>query len=192
VQAPAGPGQPGVNCRFWVRNVRQEDAALTLEQIARGDVDLCILPWVPLMKGADQAEVIRRWQELALRQDQPSLLADYVALASVFAELAGRDALWRAALKELDVKDSRVAEEWVDKGRREGAAVLRASVLRVLGARFPSADIPESVPPALEQVADLEQLSRCHDLALKATSLEQFQKDLASSLPASGTPAPTP
>ena len=117
----AGAGEPmGVKCRFWVRNVRQEDAAGTLEDIAAKKTALCVLPWVPLMAGGDRPEVLERWQEVAKLQDKLYLRADYVAIALVFAELAGREAVWAAALKEFDVNDSRIAQQWEDKGIDRG------------------------------------------------------------------------
>jgi hypothetical protein len=116
--APTGPAEEplGVKCRFWVRNVREEKAEETLDQIEQGKTALCILPWVPVMVGGDRPEVFQRWKALTLRQDKGYLLADYVALDLVFAELAGREGLWSAALKEFAVKDSRIAQQWEDKG----------------------------------------------------------------------------
>jgi hypothetical protein len=113
----------GVKCRFWVRNVREEGADLTLEQIAERKVALCILVWVPLMAGGDDPRVVQRWREVALLQDEPHLLADYVVLALVFAELAGRRAAWAAALKEFNVQDSQIAQQWEDKGIVKGTLV---------------------------------------------------------------------
>jgi hypothetical protein len=120
-QQPSSQPQPvGVQCRFWVRNVREEKADLTLEQIAAGKIALCILVWVPLMMGGDDPRVLQRWQEVALLQNEPHLLADYVVLALVFAELAGRKTAWAAALKEFNVQDSQVAQQWEDRGIEKG------------------------------------------------------------------------
>jgi hypothetical protein len=110
----------GVKCKFWARNVRQEKADETLEQIAQGKVALCILVWVPVMVGGDDPQVLKRWQEVALLEKEPHLLADYVVLALVFAELAGRQDAWSAALKEFNVKDSQIAQQWEDKGIEKG------------------------------------------------------------------------
>ena len=53
---------------------------------------------------------------MTLLEKEPHLLADYVELALVFAELAGRQDAWSAALKEFNVKDSQIAQQWEDKG----------------------------------------------------------------------------
>ncbi|HYT91460.1 MAG TPA: hypothetical protein VEL76_22290 [Gemmataceae bacterium] len=86
-------------------------------------VALCILVWVPLMMGGDDPCVLQRWQEVALLQEEPHLRADYVVLALVFAELAGRKPIWAAALKEFDVKDSVFLQEIEEKGILKGTLV---------------------------------------------------------------------
>jgi hypothetical protein len=121
--APQAEQQPiGVKSRFWVRNVREEQAGQILEQIAEGKIALCILVWVPLMAGGDDPRVLQRWQEVALLQKEPHLLADFVVLALVFADLAGRGDAWSAALKEFNVNDSRIAQQWEDRGIEKGLA----------------------------------------------------------------------
>jgi hypothetical protein len=169
-----------------VRNVRGEPADRTLDGIAAGLIALCVLVWVPTMVGGDQAEVLQRWQELARRRDiPPHLRADYVALALVFAELVGRETVWSAALKEFDVKDSRIAQQWEDKAV---AAALRGSVARVLRKRFPGTAVPEEVAPILEKLTDREELSRWVDEASVTPSPEQFHQQLARALSPNGTP----
>ena len=120
---PLGRHPFGHRSRFWVRNVRQEKAELTLEGITAGEIALCILVWVPLMAGGDDPQVLERWKQVALLQNEPHLRADYVVLALVFAELADRLAAWSAALKESNVNDSRVAQQWEDKGIEKGRLV---------------------------------------------------------------------
>jgi hypothetical protein len=121
---PQAEQQPfGVRCKFWVRNAREEKADLTLELIADGKVALCILVWVPVMAGGDDPRVLKRWQEVALLQTEPHLLADYVVLALVFAELVGRKPAWAAALKEFNVNDSVFLQEIEDKGLAKGTLV---------------------------------------------------------------------
>lgn len=118
---PSGGG--GVLGEFPPRNVRREKAAETLEAIASGKTALCILVRVPLMEGGDRPEVLARWRELAARQTVAYLRADYVALALVFADLAGRGELWESELKEFDVEDSRIAKKWDDRAFDRGTVV---------------------------------------------------------------------
>jgi hypothetical protein len=121
-QATPQPEQQsfGVKCKFWVRNAREEKADLTLELIADGKIALCILVWVPVMAGGDDPRVLKRWQEVALLQTEPHMLADYVVLALVFAELVGRKPAWAAVLKEFNVNDSTFLQEIEDKAIKKG------------------------------------------------------------------------
>ena len=50
------------------------------------------------------------------------MLADYVVIALVFAELAGRKSAWDAALKEFNVKDSVFLQEIEDRTNDKGWA----------------------------------------------------------------------
>ena len=50
--------------------------------------------------------------------------------------------------QDVDVKDSRIAQQWEDQGiAKGGAAALRGSVVRVLRKRFPDTAVPEEVVP---------------------------------------------
>jgi hypothetical protein len=57
---------------------------------------------------------------VTILQDEPHLLADYVVLALVFAELVGRKPAWAAALKEFHVNDSAFLQEIEDKAIKKG------------------------------------------------------------------------
>ncbi len=59
---------PGLAGRFFIKNVRQESAEKTLNRIDLGELGLCILVWVPLMAGANEAVVVQSWRDLAIRQ----------------------------------------------------------------------------------------------------------------------------
>ncbi len=80
--------------------------------IDRGELGLCILVWMPLMAGADHPDVVRRWRELAMRQQQLHLRADYAVLALVFAEMAGRKQLWQTGLEGFNMQESKVIRGW--------------------------------------------------------------------------------
>ena len=88
---PAAPAAkaPGVSCQFFIKNVRKESATKTLDRIERGELGLCILVWLPLMEGADNKEIVRRWRALAMQQTDLVLRSNYASLALVFAEMAG-------------------------------------------------------------------------------------------------------
>jgi len=174
---PSPAPAPGVACTFFVKNVRQESAEQTLNRIERDELGLCILVWVPLMAGADQPEVIRRWRDLALRQEQLHLRADYVALALVFAEMAGRKQLWETGLEGFNVQESEVIRGW----RQEGSlTTARAAVVNVLQTRFPGVPLPEGVRSALEKNADARQLSDWLRQAVLTASPADFERSLTA------------
>jgi hypothetical protein len=184
----AAPGPaPGITCVFFVKNVRQESAEKTLERIDRKELGLCILVWVPLMAGADDPNIVRRWRDLALRQKQLHLLADYVALALVFAEMAGleRQRLWETELEGFNVQESTVMRKWrkdgVDEGVQKGTlTTARADVVKVLQARFPEVPVPEGVRSALEKNTDVQQLGDWLCQAAVTASPADFERFLTT------------
>jgi hypothetical protein len=175
---------------FFIKNVRQESATKTLDRIDLGELGLCILVWVPLMAGADDPEVARRWCKLASRQTNLALLADYIALALVFAEMAGRKPVWEPELKGLNVQESPIMRGWrkqgKDEGHKEGLKEgtlknARAAVVSVLQARFPEVPVPEGVRSALDRNEDARQLTDWLQRAALTASPADFERSLANS-----------
>jgi hypothetical protein len=131
------------------------------------------------MAGADDPAVVRRWRVLALRQEQPHLRADYVALARVFAEMVGpqRQHVWKTEWEGFNVQESTVIGGW----RLEGSLkTARANVLDVLETRFPGVPMPEGVRSALEQTKDIQQLRDWLREAVKTASLADFERFLTT------------
>ena len=93
--------------------------------------------------------MLQRWQEVALLQQEPHLLAYYVALALVFAELAGRRPAWAAALKEFTVKDSEFLQEIEDRGIAVGTLVGKIQLCQEM--------LKQPVTPAKELRTQSEQ-----------------------------------
>jgi hypothetical protein len=168
---------PGVSCVFFIKNVRKESADKTLDRIDRGELGLCILLWLPLMAGADRVEVVRRGRDLAMRQTEPHLRAEYAALALVFAEMAGPEALWRTELEGFSMQESTVIRGW----REEGAVTAaRAAVTKVLQARFPETPLPQSVLTTVEKASDTRQLGDWLREAAVTGSVVDFERFLAA------------
>jgi hypothetical protein len=176
--SPPSPVQaPGFSCVFLIKNVRQESAEKTLERIDREELGLCILVWLPLMAGADHPEIVRHWCVLARRQTQLHVRADYVALALVFADMAGRKQLWKTELEGFDVQESSVVREW----RMDATlTTARAAVLNVLEARFPGVPVPEGVRSALAKATDARQLTDWLREAAVTASPADFERFLTA------------
>jgi hypothetical protein len=170
---------PGFSCVFLIKNVRQESAQKTLDRIDRQELGLCILVWIPLMAGADDPEVVRCWRTLALRQEQLHLRADYVALARVFAQMAGpqRQQVWETELEGFNVQESTLLRQWRKDGKLEAA---RAAVVKVLQARFPTIPVPDGVRSALEENTDVQQLDDWLCEAAVTASPADFERFLTA------------
>jgi hypothetical protein len=187
---PPDFGEVGLQFQARVLTLREEDALGTLGAIARGQVAGCLLPWVPLMRGADQAAVVAEWRRVAAAENDPGRRGDYGGLARVFAELAGRVDVWTAGLEGWNMEVSKVITEWQQQalargraeGRVEGLAEGRAEVLPVLRAKLLRAiQVRLNVPPppdliaAVEAQSDPATLDRWFDAALSANTLAEVR-----------------
>jgi hypothetical protein len=131
--------------------------------------------------GADQPGIIRRWRDLAMRQQQLHLRADYAALALVFAEMAGRKPLWQTELEGFNMQESEFIRTWRQEGMEKGTlTTARAAVMNVLQTRFPGVAVPEGVRSALEKNKDVQQLSDWLRQAVLTTSPADFERSLTT------------
>jgi hypothetical protein len=175
-----------------MRSLREEDGPALLEAIATGQHHRCLLVWIPLMRGAEQPDLVARWRQLAESEPDPRLRADYGGLARIFAELADRSQVWNQGLEGYNVQTSQVVQEWIRqgeakgeargeaKGRAEGVQLLQAKLLQLLRTRF-SGEPAGEVVQAVQAQQDLEVLGRWFDLAMTASSLEQAQAGILAS-----------
>jgi hypothetical protein len=167
---------PDVSHRYGIRmrNLAEDSAAATLQAIAAGRLDRCVLPWVSLMHGGAASGTIEEWLRQVDLEPDESLRADYAALVVVFAGLAGCRPAWERAVEEWrmhrNYKRSEVVEGWRMEGEiRRG----RADLLEALQVRFGA--VPEDIVAAVAAMTDLARLSRWFKHALKAKSLEAFR-----------------
>jgi hypothetical protein len=160
----------GLGWKVRVLSLASEEASATLVRIARGELGRSILPWIPLMSGGGEGAVVQEWVRLVSEEPGTERRAEYAGLALVFAERAGRLAVWKEALEGLNVWESQVALEWKNAGRQEA---MRSALSKVLRSRF-QAELPASITDAVQQATDPEVLSRWFDASLTAASLEAF------------------
>jgi hypothetical protein len=163
------PGLPevGLNLQVALRTLRTEEASTTLEGIAAGRIDRCILPWIPLMHDGSELRTIMQWQDLASTEPDSGLRSAYASLALVFAELTDSLPDWKQALEGWNMRQSQVVLGWQ-------AERARADVLRLLELRLPG-PIPADLRATIEGITDLNELSRWFDAAATADTLETFQ-----------------
>ena len=166
------------------RDLADADAAAVLQGIVAGSVARCLLPWIPLMRGADEAAILEQWQELAAAETDAQRRADYGGLALVFAEAAGRFELWNEALRRWNMIESQVVNRWKAEGeakgkaegKAEGAATMLVQLLRKKFRVEPAADLVA----AIAACQDSRQLAQWQDAALDAATLEDFRRVVES------------
>jgi hypothetical protein len=152
-----------------------ESAADTMARIESGELALCILPWVVLMRGGGDPALIERWKELAGREPDGEKRALYRSFALVFAELIPELVNWQRLLEGWEVRESQYLKSFEDRGKHLGAVErAHADLLRVLRARL-GTPIPEPIRLAIEGTNDLAILDRWFDAALAAASWADFQ-----------------
>jgi hypothetical protein len=174
-----GPAGLGMRWRLGGRVLAAEDAGQTLVRIETGQLSAGLLPWVPLMGGAGEAAVRDTWRRLAAAEPDHRRRGNYGALARFFAELTDWEEAWRQLLEDWNMEESRFLSEWTAKVlEKDRAETSRSMLRRLLQSKFPGPWPPE-VSGAIEAQTDSTELSRWFDLAIAATSLEQFQAGLS-------------
>jgi hypothetical protein len=141
------------------RNLEREPAADLVAGIEAGRWSRCLLPWVPLLAGADDPALIDQWKRLAEMEPDSRRRAEFAGIAHLFAEKVGRKEIWQEKLKGWNVEESSVVREWMAIGEARGvAANATASILR-LGAKQFGAASPET-EAAIRAIADPARLER--------------------------------
>ena len=174
----AWPGT-GLETRLKIveRNLSTYAATTVLDEVAAGTAPAVALPLIPLMRGGDEPGIIERWKELAGREANPRRRADYGGLALVFAEAGDRRDVWKSALKEWNVIQSQQVLEWQEQARIEAGTEARAEMIyEVLRAHFGA--LPAELPERLRAIRDEAHWKRLAASAHRASSLEEFLREL--------------
>ncbi|HBI46404.1 MAG TPA: hypothetical protein DDY78_26665 [Planctomycetales bacterium] len=169
----------GLHLRVTQGTLREEDAAATLARIASGEWKRCVLPWLPLMRGGENGDIIEEWKRLAQTEPDDRRRSDYAGLALVFADLAGRRAVWKEALEGWNMKVSQQVLEWQAEARQEGLmegeiGQARAKLMRVLEVRFGSS-MPKDLASEIAAQHDRDILDRWFDVAISGADLDAFR-----------------
>jgi hypothetical protein len=157
-----------------VWNVAGDSASAALDALSAGTSTWGILFWIPLMSGSDDPAVLARWHEFASRVDNNRIRADLLRIALVFAELAGRLAVWSDAMKEWTMIESQLVLAWTADARRESDLTARREfLLTTLKERF-AIPLPEEVVAVINQQVSVEMLRDWFRAALHVPSLDAF------------------
>lgn len=171
-----------------VRTLSTEDAAATVAQIAAGELERCILAWVPLMAGAGNAAVIAEWRRVAEQEPDPRWRSEHGALALVFVELTRWAPLWRQALEDWNVRESPQVLEWQAQARQEAliegrnvgkVEALQETLLDLLALRLQS-PVPVDIATRVAATSDAGVLKRWLHAVVQVGSFEDFRQHLST------------
>jgi hypothetical protein len=178
------PGRPEVGLRFGVlvRTLREEDAGATLAEIAAGRTSRCVLPWIPLMRGAGEAGMIEEWKRLAAAEPDRGFRGDYAHLARTFAGLTDHEEAWKQALEGWDMRESTYLKEVESKIRERVLSEMsakrlekaRAQLIQTLPLRYQT-PVPPDLAAAIDAASDLEELDRWFDAVFTAPTLDAYR-----------------
>jgi hypothetical protein len=156
----------GVSLDVCEWNVGDTEASGVLDLVGRGEAPRVLLAGIPLMKGGADPAIIARWLPLAEAEPDAEMRSD-LALALVFAELAGCREKWAKALEGFNVHRSVVVDGWKAEG-------MTRAVRAVLEARF--GGLPSDLAEKLGDERPLEKLDEWAALAARADSLQVFRE----------------
>jgi hypothetical protein len=166
----------GLHWHMVSRGLAAESAPALLDAVGRGEQSRCLLPWLPLMAGGDQPEVVARWKELAGQEPSARRRSEYGGLALVCAALVHCLDVWKQGLQEWNMEECEIVKEWEEKGRVEN---MRRVFLHVFERRFPGA-VPADIAAATQAQTNVDTLMRWMDLLLGGVSPDQLRSALGS------------
>jgi hypothetical protein len=152
-----------------VLDLRGEDGVAHLEAIEQNRQARGLLAWVPLMKGGQTEEIVRRWRVQAELEPEVGLRNTLVDVALLFAQLTDSRELWRQGLEGMVMNES-------ISMREVRIETLKKATLDVLEVRFPGA-VPVPLAERVKAETDFAKLDRWHKLAVKA-DLASIEKDV--------------
>jgi hypothetical protein len=173
VMQPPAVGGLGLRACDKVLTVATASAEALLTEVLTGQQSRTMLVWCPLMKGADTVEFVVRWRAEVEQESDARLRGLVAALALVLADLSERVPVWRRGLEGMDVERSQVVLGWENRGKLLGR---REALVEYLEIHF-GVEVAASLREAIDKQEDLAKLTAWYKTALRATSLEELQRD---------------
>ena len=159
---------------YW--NVREDSASVALEDLATGRTTWGVLFFVPLMKGGDEPGVIERWKELCGLVPETQSREELGGVALIFAELAGRYLAWEKSLKEWNMTESMVVNEWMRQAaERAHLESGRKFLTKLLNRRFPG-EVTKELSETIDQQPSESLLEEWYDRANEVATMDEFMK----------------
>lgn len=155
-------------------NLATLPARTMLKQIEAGKLPRCLLAWLPLFKGGAHKGMIKEWWRLADVEKRPEHRRS-LGLAVVFAEAVGCGDLWRDGLKEWDMIESKIVNEWKAEGEKKGE--MKGMVRLLLqGAESRFGALPADLVTRIRACTDEDKLLLWIQRLVKGPSLDEFRK----------------
>jgi hypothetical protein len=179
----------GLELRVPERYLAEESAEDTLDAIERGEVSSSLLAFIPLMQKGGEEAILTKWLHLAGPQTDAHRRSQLGMVALVLAELQPWFDLWKKALKEWNMRESTVAQEWITLGKEEGfqqgrqegrqeglqegrLEQARQMATNLLRSRFGT--LSPEVLARIEQTTDLNLLEKAVERIFTATSPDEL------------------
>jgi hypothetical protein len=167
-------GRLATNLQAAELNLADEDAAVSVAAVKRGELARVVLCWVPLMRGGDDPALVAQWKAAAAGEPEGRRRANFGQLTITLSAAAGRKDVWQEGLEGWEMETS----SYLDEIRAEVRAKSQAeTLLRGLKLRFPEQVGPE-VEERLRATTDEALLARLTDLAFTAPSLDDVRRAL--------------
>jgi hypothetical protein len=167
VRTPTGYGFQG-DPVVW--EIEGDSAVETLVKVESGEFSWGAMFWISLMAGADDPDIIARWQRVRDKKVPEKSRADVSYIATVFAELVGRRRNWVRVTEGQDMTESAIANEMIELGAMRNA---REALRVVLREHLPGALVPD-VERAIAEQPSLRLLNDWLAAAARATTAEDF------------------
>jgi hypothetical protein len=149
-----------------VVNLEEKKAREELAGMASGAVPRAVLPWIPLMQGGNEDDIIDLWLAEASQVTDAERQGE-LRLVFVFAELAGHVQKWKRKLEGFNMRTSKVVEGWIAEGEAR-------MLLKLLAARFGT--IPPEIRERLLEAKSPGELEKYGEDFAHSQSLEDFRK----------------
>jgi predicted transposase YdaD len=122
--------------------------------------------------------IMEQWKQVALTEPDARVRSTLGAFALVFALLADRDALWKQALEDWDMRNLQVVDYWHNEGRVEGRVegqleARRDDLVALLEKRFGS--LPKELLQRIQGLSDVARLRAALQQVLDIDSLDELQ-----------------
>ncbi len=156
-------------------NLSEEDAEQHLQLVEAGELSRLVLPFIVLMQGADNPDIIPRWIAQAQAEPIDHRRGDLGALTVVLAELVDWTDLWKAALKGWNMKTSQQVQEWQQEAEAIGIQKGTVSaLLKVLQGRWGA--LPKDLVNSIESQTEISVLDQWLTDVAEANSLDEFRQ----------------